>query len=595
MFTRKRIGTLVICALLIAGLAACGGGNQTATTESAQNRTQAATQAATEAAAQTTAAAATEAATTAAEAATELSHQEILFYHWGDKPNQMDEVMEYFNETGGKELNMTWKTIWTPLDDYPNLIKLKLSAGEPVDACFDAQWMMLLDFIRDGNYHDMTPYMLNPDYPGLEHAFNADFLSNNMFGTGKNYGIPITRAYGTAPLVFIRGDLREKYGVQPVETLEDYEAFLDAILANEPNMIPLTTNVKERHTGTIVDSMNSLNSYERVEQAGVWRSVQVAQTVYANMYVKDYKLLACALTDEPESAYADFPAPYNQRNAGMDIKTASFAREYYEKGYLDPDFINVTSMSGVFTSGKAASMIWDTANYLSMVNTLKLAAPDAVVEVFQPDPIYKDGIKGKAAGNFMAWNFMCVPITTPDEKFDRIMQFFDWMFSSWENHDQIELGIPGVNFEPIGTTQYKIPDGVDPATNYNLPGYQLAWNANFIRYSDDMPADVILYNQRGDDPETYYNPLFSGFAFDPEGLENQIANPDLAMAKDKADNIRWGIVANVSDAFASLDAEMEANKNLIEDINAIKEAVKIQAQAFLDERKVEDASRGIHW
>jgi putative aldouronate transport system substrate-binding protein len=291
----------------------------------------------------------------------------------------------------------------------------------------------------------------------------------------------------------------------------------------------------------------------------------------------------------------DFPAPYNQRNLGMDIKLATFARDFFEKGYLDPDFINVTSMAGVFTSGKAASMIWDTANYLSLVNTLKLAVTDANVEVYQPSPIFREGLTGKMQGNFAAWNFMCVPITTSDEKFDRIMQFYEWMYSSWENHDLLELGIAGKNFEPIGTSQYRLPAGVDSATNYNLPGYQLTWNPNFIRLSEDMPADVVLYNQRGNNPETYYDPLFSGFAFDTASVETAIANPDLATLKEKINNIRWGIIPNVQAAFDEADAEILGNKNLMEDIATIKQETMKQAQEFLDARKVEDAKRGISW
>jgi putative aldouronate transport system substrate-binding protein len=605
----KRVLAFILCACMIAGLAACGGGNQGATTQAAQTQAQteaqtqaaaaeATTEAATDVAAETTTTAATTAAAATAAAAVAdsgQSHQDITFYHWGEKPNQMDDVMNKFNETGGVELNMTWKTNWTPLDDYSNMIKLKLSAGEQVDACFDAQWMMLLDFIREGNYHDMSPYFMNPEYPGLQAAFDSNFLYNNMFGTGKTYGVPIAQAYGTAPLVLIRADLREQYGVPPVNTLQEYEAFLEAIKANEPNMIPLTTNIKERHTDTIVNSENVLYINDEAAKAGVWTGIQIATDLNVNMYVKDYKIITCALTNEPASSYADFPAPYNQRNLGMDIKYASLARDYFEKGYLDPDFINVTSMAGVFTSGKAASMIWDTANYLSLVNTLKLAVSDAKVEVYQPSPIFREGLKGKNQGSFVAWNFMCVPITTSDEKFDRIMQFYEWMYSSWENHDLLELGIAGKNFEPIGNSQYRIPDGVDPATNYNLPGYQLTWNPNFIRLSEDMPADVVLYNQRGNDPETYYDPLFSGFAFDTASVETAIANPDLATYKDKVNNIRWGIIPNVQAAYDEVDAEISGNKNLAEDIGTIKQEVMKQAQEYLDVRKVEDAKRGVSW
>jgi putative aldouronate transport system substrate-binding protein len=600
----------MLCAAMLASIAACGGGGAQTTTAAATTAAAAAETTAAAAVAETTAAAVAE--TTAAKAAVEETkaaaeattaaiavesadeHLEINFFHWGDKPNQMDDVIAYFNETGGKELNMTWKNNWTPLDDYSNMIKLKIAAGEPVDACFDAQWMMLIEFIREGNYHDMTPYYLNPAYPGLMNAFDANFLNNNQFGSGKNYSIPLTQSYDAAPLVFIRGDLREQYGVPVVNTLEDYEVFLEAIKENEPNMIPLTTNTKERHTDTIVNHNNALGEWERVN-AGVWTGIQLASGMNAVAYVKDYQLIACALTNEPASAYADFPEPYNQRNMGMDSKLARFARDYYERGFLDPDFINVTSMSGVFTSGKAASMIWDTANYLSMVNTLKLALPDATVEVFQPSPIYREGIKGKKYGNFLAWNHMCVPVTTSPEKFDRVMQFFDWMFSSWDNHDLIELGIPGVNFVAVGDSQFKLPDGVDPATNYNLPGYQLTWNPNFSRLSADMPPDVLLYNQRGNDPETYYDPMFSGFSFNAEGLENELANPDFATFKDRADNIRWGIIPNVDDAFAALDADFESNKALMEDIAKIKAELVIQIQEYLPKRQARDAANGVKW
>ena len=576
---------LALCAALLAAmLAGCGGGGAGTATQAATEA--AATTAATTAAA-TTAAAATEAETEPEPAGKYDSHQEITFYFWGEKPNQMDEIAAHFNETGGKDLNMTWKTNWTPLDDFANMIKLKLSAGEPVDACFDAQWMNMLEFIRSDTYRDLTPYFNNPEYPGLDYAFDANFLSNNPFGTGKNYGVPITQAYGTAPLVLIRGDLREQYGVPVVNSLDDYRVFLQAIVDNEPNMIPLTTNTKERHTDTIARYEHDLWSYDRMK-AGIWGSLRISGEMSATVYVQDYKIVACVLSEDGAGADAEYPAPYKKRDT--DLNNARLAREFFEKGYLDQDFINVTSMSGIFTSGKGASLIWDTANYISLVNTLMLAVPDAFVEVYQPSNIFRDGVKGKLNGEYQAWNFVCVPVTTPQDKFERIMSFYDWIFSSWDNHDLIELGIPGKNFEAVGETQFRIPDGVDPATNYNLPGYQLLWNAKFIRLSADIPDNVVLYNQRGNDPETYYNPLFSGFAFDPEGLENEIANPDYATFKAYSDNIRWGIIPDVEDAYVKLDEEIAANKTLMEDLDKIRAEFVRQAQEYLDERKVTDAN-----
>jgi len=585
MKVNARVFTLVLSAVLIIGLAACGGSNQAGNTGTDSSQAQTQQQAQSDA---------NEEAPEASGSDSGQDHQEITFYLWGEKPNQMDDVMNHFNETGGKELNMTWKTNWTPLDDYANSIKLRLSAGEPVDACFDAQWLMMLDFIREGNYRDMGPYFQNPKYPGLLNSFDANYLDANQLGTGSNYGVPFAQAFGVAPLVFIRGDLREQYGIPPVKSLADYEVFLEAIRDNEPNMFPVTTSV-ERNTSTITNHENSLYTDVEAPKAGVWYDLYIASGVHANAYVKDYQLVDVALSIEPAGAYAAFPAPFNQRNIGMDYKLGILARDHFERGFLDPDFLTVSSMAGIFTSGKAASMIWDTANYLTIVNTTKLALPDATIEVYQPDPVYREGTLGQKKGIFNAWNFICVPVTTPEPKFDRIMQFFNWMFSSWENHDLIELGISGKHFEPVGENQFKIPDGVDPATNYNLPGYQLTWNPNFIRLSADMPDDVVLYNQRANNPDTYFDQLFSGFAFDPTGVETALANPDMATAIDRASNIRYGIIPNVVEAFAALDADMESNRNLMSDIESIKEELRKQIQEFLNERKVKDESRGVKW
>ena len=72
-------------------------------------------------------------------AASTLEPMSVNLYLWGDKPNQMDEVLAKFEEITKDKLNLKININWTPQGDYPNNIKLKLSAGQEVDMCFDAQ------------------------------------------------------------------------------------------------------------------------------------------------------------------------------------------------------------------------------------------------------------------------------------------------------------------------------------------------------------------------------------------------------------------------------------------------------------------------
>jgi putative aldouronate transport system substrate-binding protein len=522
---------------------------------------------------------------------TDDGHLEITFFLWGEKPNQMDDVADYFNQTGGAELNMTLLTNWTPLDDFATMIRLRHSAGEPVDAHFDAQWLTMLDYIRDDMLHDLSPYFMNPAYQGLYNAFDANLLANNMFGTGKTYGVPITQSFDTAPLVLIRADLREKYDIPVVDSLESYRVFLQTIQENEPHMVPLGINVEERWTDTIVHWSNDLWRYDRIK-AGVWAdNIRVSSDINVGFYVVDYQIQAVALTIDTNEAFAAFPSGFSSRD--YEIMTGTFAREFFENRWIDQDFLSATDHRGIFTSGRGASAIWDTANYAGMVTDLSVTLPEARVETFQPSNALRDGLKGILPGNFQAWNFICVPVTTPPEKLDKIMEFYNWLFSSWDNHGLIELGIQGVHWEPIGTDQFRLADGVDPATTYNFPGYQLTWNANFIRLSAELPDDVLLYTQRGNDPDSYFNPMFSGFSFDNSVVEMELANPDLATFKAERDNIIWGLFPNTEQALFDLSERVAANSRLMEDIEAIKAALWEQAQAYLLERKILDEQTGL--
>ena len=187
-----------------------------------------------------------------------------------------------------------------------------------------------------------------------------------------------------------------------------------------------------------------------------------------------------------------------------------------------------------------------------------------------------------------AWNFICVPVTTPEAKTERVMKFFDWMFSSVENHDLIEWGIEGKHFVAVGTDQYTYPEGLDLTTNYNFPGYELSWNPNFIRYPKDYPEDVLHVMKSANDTKTYYDPMLSGFRFNGDPVKNQLANPDFLTAKTKSDNLTLGIFADVEAEYAAIDAEMGKNKILQEDIAAIKAEVIKQAESYLAERKLSD-------
>lgn len=518
-------------------------------------------------------------------AATALEPMEVNLFLWGDKPNQLDEVLAKFKEVTKDTLNMGININWMPQGDYPNNIKLKLSAGQEVDMCFDAPWMNMNTFILQGNYRDLTSYFLNPKYPGLEASFDKVYLSNNLMGEkgDKVYGIPLTQSFGGSGMVFIRGDLREKYGAVPVTDLPTFEAYLQAIADNEKSMIPFVMKKDGSYgASSIIDVQNPEKAIGEVE-AGLW-STELAPGITTKLYIKDYEVIDCVISGEPNSAYAKFPAPYNQ----VDYSSQKLVRQWYDKGYIEKDVITRDDAEGTFTAGKAASFYWDAAQYNMVVSALTKSVAGSKLEIWDPDPLSSKNFMGMKKGSYTAWNFICIPVTTTDAKADRIMKFFDWMFTTPANHDLIEWGIEGKNFVAVGTDKYKYPEGLDLTTNYNFPGYELSWNPNFIRYPQDYPENVLSVMKSANDVKTYYDPMLSGFRFNGDPVKNQLANPDFLTAKTKTDNLTLGIFPNVDAEYAAIDLQMSKNKTLQEDIAAIKAEVVKQAKVYLAARKISD-------
>ena len=578
---KKYLAALLASLMVAALLAGCGGNASTTAPPATDNQT----------ASDQTAAPTAAPTDTPAPTPTPLAPEDVTFYLWGTAPNNLDNVISKFESETKDTLNMTIHFDFTDLADFSQKIQLRLSAGESVDACYDAQWMTLMSYIASGTYTDLSSYFNNPDYPGLQAAFDQNYLQNNMLGTDKIYAIPFTQTYGTASLIYIRGDLRKKWGCPPVTSLDTYEQYLAACVQNEPNMIPYAAATNSANVGNIYSDVSATTA-KTGEQAGIWASQPIVGQagLYADLSIQNYQVQGCWIHLEPQSVMAtELPAPYNK----IDLGAANMAEQFYNNGWLDKDFLSVTDAHGQFTSGAAASMWWDTSNYAAISQALLSSVPDAQLEVWCPNPAYAQGLTGLIPGQYQAWNFLAIPVTTPKDKVDRIMAFYDWMFSSNDNHNLFELGVEGQDYTLNADGSYQVPDGVDPATVYNLAGYQLTWNPHFINTNAGFPAEVQTAIANANNPATYYDPLLSGFTFQQDNVQTQLANPDIATLNAEIMNIQYGLSGDPAAAYAKVDAELAADTNLQTDLQTIKAEYVNQMNAYLAQRKIQDQANGI--
>ena len=168
---------------------------------------------------------------------------ELVMYLLGDAPKDQDMVMAEFNKMVKKDLNATLKLNHTGWADFQAKYKLILSSGEKCDLIFAAPWCDYFSLAAKGAFMPLDDLL--PKYaPTLwEKQNKADFEDGKV--KGKYYLIPTNFTEFSTNSMLIRGDLRQKYGLEKIKDRKGLEAFLDAVKNGEKDMIPFNMSGTE--------------------------------------------------------------------------------------------------------------------------------------------------------------------------------------------------------------------------------------------------------------------------------------------------------------------------------------------------------------
>ncbi|MCQ6561279.1 ABC transporter substrate-binding protein [Paenibacillus mendelii] len=428
---------------------------------------------------------------------------ELNFMLWGDKPAGMDEVLAEFEKRTKDTLNMKINISWTPLSDFSNKVKLKLSSGEEIDAVFDAPWATMINNINQELYQELDKYFLNDNYPGLKKAFGEQYVGNNKFN-GKLYGIPFTQGYKEVYGYFIRKDLREKYGIGPISNLQELEQYFDHVLKNEQGVTPLADDGNALRWNYGLTDENDYffaksNIFTTSLTGGLSATCQMSE---------DGK--SCVSLEMPGDKEAPYPGiPYN---------FVEISNRWKSSGYFEKDLLTQQNAASMFVAGKAASLAHGISQFSSLNDQLAKAVPGAKLEFFPSSDSQRAQQSGAMKTDFKAFNFISIPVTS--KKADSVMKFFDWMFSDKSNHDLFERGIEGVDWIADGDALYKYPES---GPRYIFPGYEMTWNPNMIRNLAGMDEQIYKMLDYSMNVDSYYQTPLAGFTFDSEPVKSEIA------------------------------------------------------------------------
>lgn len=533
--TRKGLSVLLLVTMLVTLLAACSGNKTSNGNDNAQgaNSTQTSNETG---------------------APDPVTLKLMLF---GDRPIEMDQVLAEFEKRTKDTLNTKLDIEFNPFADHKQKLNLKMTAGEEVDAAFDAPWGSLNQNVSLGYYQELDKYFNNDEYPGLKKAFSEEFLNANKIN-GHIYSIPLTNAFYDIEVVYIRKDLREKYGMQPIQSYDDLKTYLEKVQESEKGMIPFAL---KNDRGFFKMFANE----EKMTNAKMISGVSPAFNVILSDDGK--KVLGATTLGDSADKYASLPAPYND---------PYYFYPQYDKAvewnkFVQKDVLSEKDPGALFVAGKSAANE-ATINATAQVRQkLQAAVPGADIELF----VYNSKMRNMEAGaigtDYKAWNDIVIPVTSKNA--DRTMKFFDWLFSSQENHDLFENGIEGVHWTKDGDRNYKM---TDKTTNYLFPGYEFTWSPTMSRINSDNDAETLKLLDYQSKPETYYQQPLAGFVFNAEPVKTEIAKISPLTAQNDP-VFKNGIVKDWKAKAEEMNKQMVAYG-----LEKVRQEVINQVQAFLD-------------
>lgn len=465
--------------------------------------------------------------------------------------NDWDLIMEEFERRTKDTLNVSINVTLTGFDDIGQKVSLKLTSGQQVDSVFVADWTSpsLRDMAIKGQLTNLDAYFHNDAYPGLARAFDESYLNQNRFpgadGEYHVYAIPFAHEYGAVgSFVYYRQDLADKYNLGQLQDIDDLMAYFDAILENEPGMIP--------YVSLGMDGFLAIAGYSAwdrpVEAKHNYGEVNGIGYVIKDDGTAYFARSAVAVLDPEYVAHLPAEA-YNAEDPLYDYHAA---RQWYEAGYVSKDVMNITDHQGMFCNGKAAAFTRGIDTYSGIAAQLAAGVPGSEIGVVNVLP-NKDAEK-QVGCTFQAWNFAAIPATS--QNVDRVMEFYDWLFADDANHDLFEYGIEGKHWVDAGEGKYTPQTNPDTGKDYNFDAYVMTWNPVIRRFDTSSPDFIIEELIKGGDEKYFYKQAHAGFSFNTE--EIKAVDAKVTEVLSGLNGLKNGSVADIEGEIAKINERLES-------------------------------------
>lgn len=399
----------------------------------------------------------------------------------GDKPTQYDDIYGKLNEMLKKDIGAEVEVEYYNYSDLNQKYSLLFSTGENFDIVFAANWVNYNQQAAKNSFMEITDEMLKKNAPKTYETLTKS-AKNEAKVNGKMYMIPNTAAEYDTNVALIRGDLREKYGMEPIETLDDFETYLENVAKNDKSIIPLVNLVA---VGSFWGGYK--NKVSRIE---IPKGTEILYDVLENKFEKK-----------------DFQPYYRDQ-----VKKT---REFVDKGIIPADIVANKTIDNMFENGKAATYVKNLETCSSMAKKLRGSHPEWKVEICD----FSQGVPKIV--NPSISNGLALNRTTKNA--DKALQFIELLRNDKRYFDLTWYGIEGKHWNADGDNGYVSLNSDLPKEERYEPGCVWGWkNQAMLRVDKtDIPEKQEILNRWKQ--ETIESDIY-GFIFDDTNVKTELAS-----------------------------------------------------------------------
>ncbi|GFI18570.1 hypothetical protein IMSAGC009_03746 [Lachnospiraceae bacterium] len=484
MFSKKKrvMSLLLAVMLLTVGLCACGskGTNTGETAQPADTKTESASEEQKESQAPE------------AEAAGPDISQEVtlVMYLIGDRPVDNDEVFAKINERLKAEINATIDVKFMSWSEYEQKYPLIFASGEDWDIIYTADWCFYNAQASKQGFYEITQEALETYAPMTAETMYPEAWEQAKVND-KVYMLPMNYKEITAYVYMARGDLMDKYGISSVSTLDEAESYMDAIVKNEPSLIPIDVG----------SDYDKLFLYDRMYKKANWESEEKV------IAIGPWQVMASVSEVDDEvkvmGSY-DYPAFKD---------TIERLKDWKDRGFWSKNaVVNTQNNTESFQAGKSALAMMNVNTAKSVYASVSAEHPEWDIRVFDA----QDGVP-PVLNSYLA-NGMS--IFSKSKNPERALMALDYLRNDEEINSLFCYGIEGKHWEAAGEgALVSLPDSANYAYDSNCN-----WGVRNDAYWRVIEGGIPnLADMNKEWQETARSDRYQTFVFNDESVKNEIA------------------------------------------------------------------------